>query len=388
MRHQIVINIIVAIFFAANAGTASLALCEEATGAEVRKQLRTLPPAPNEGRFEISYERVWPEKPGDAHVCLWADDKYAAVSITIDDNCQPDHQRWIDQGEKYGFRFTWFVVTGNIDQPTRSFSGRWDDFRKLRALGHDVQSHTVSHHRDDGDRPDDEVRFEYEHSKEDIEKNIPDAPAVCMAYPCGSGKDDIAAEYFIACRGTVGSPNRANRINYMRANTCNINPETVDMLLTGRHASVHWLNRPEHRRSWLSPVYHYVRAGHSAEEKDANQARVAAQLAHLGSKKDEIWVDLFRHIACYGMERDTARLTVAENTPLKIRFTLSDDMDDTLFTYPLTVKVRLPDSWKDIAATQDGKQVKARIVEHETHRYALVWAVPDRGEVQLLPADM
>lgn len=355
------------------------------TAKAARKQLWTLPPAPKEGRFEMSYDRVWPDDPGQPHICLWADDKYAAVSITIDDNCQPDHQWWIEQGKKYGFHFTWFVVTGNIDQPTRSFSGSWEDFRKLRELGHDVQSHTVSHHKDDADRSDEEVRYEYGHSKEDIEKNLPGAAAVCMAYPCGSGKDDIAAESYIACRGVVGVPNAANRINYIRTGSCNIHPDTVDMLLTGRHASVKWLNSPTKRRSWLAPVYHFVHAGHTPKEKAANAEKAAAELAHLATKRDEIWVDLFRNVACYGMERDTAKLEITKSTPQEICFSLSDDMNDTIFTYPLTIKVRLPESWEDSTATQNGQPVKTQIVEHEGKRYALVHAVPDRGEVRLSP---
>lgn len=349
------------------------------------KQLRSLPPAPKEGRFEMSYDRVWPAKPGQVHVCLWPNDKYAAVSITIDDNCQPDHAWWIEQGEKYGFRFTWFVVTGGIGKPTRSFLGRWEDFRKLRRLGHDVQSHTVSHHKDDAERPDDEVRAEYRDSQRDIEENVPGAQAVCMAYPWGSGKDDIAAEYYIACRGVHGVPNRANRINYMRTGSCNIRPETVDMLLTGEHASVAWLSRSAHRRAWLAPVYHYVRAGRTKEEKDATQARVAEQLAHLASKKAEIWVGLFREVACYGMERDTAGLEVTRNATDEIRFSLSDDMDDAIFAFPLTIKVRLPDDWLGVAATQGGASVETRIVEQDTRRFALVKAIPDRGEVHLAP---
>jgi len=363
------------------------AIADEAgANRSARKQLRTLAAAPPEGRFEMSYDRVWPGKPGQAHVCLWAGDKYAAVSITIDDNCQPDHAWWIEQGDKYGFRFTWFVVTGDIGRPTRSFLGRWDDFRKLHALGHDVQSHTVSHHKDDAQRPNEEVRAEYRDSRTDIEENVPVAQAVCMAYPWGSGKDDIAAEYYIACRGVHGVPNRANRIDYMRTGSCNIEPETVDMLITGEHASVGWLSRPVHRRAWLAPVYHYVRAGRTEEEKDATQARVAKQLAHLASKKDQIWVGLFRDVACYGMERDTARLTVTADTAGEIRFSLTDDMDDTLFAYPLTIKVRLPDVWPGVVAKQGNTSVQARIVPHEGGRFALVAAVPDRGEVRLVKA--
>lgn len=347
------------------------------------KQFRTLPPPPKEGRFELPYERVWPEKPGEAHVCLWADDKYAAVSITIDDNCQPDHDWWIEQGEKYGFRFTWFAITGSIGKPTKSFSGKWDDFRRLRELGHDVQSHTVSHHKDDAKRSDEEVRAEYRDSQKAIAENVPGAQALCMAYPWGSGKDDIAAECYAACRGVVGIPNRADRINYMRTGSCNIDAETVDMLLTGLHSTVKWLNRPTYRRAWLAPVYHYVRHGRTPEEKDANQARVAKQLAHLASRKDDIWVGLFREVACYGMERDTARLEVTRNSSEEICFTLTDDMDDELFVYPLSVKVRLPNAWTGVAATQGGGAVEARVVEHEGRRFALVKAVPDRGEMCL-----
>ena len=255
-----------------------------------RRQHRTLPPPPQEGRFVMSYDRVWPAMPGQAHVCLWADDKYAAVSITIDDNCQPDHAWWIEQGNKYGFRFTWFVITGGIGKPTRSFLGKWDDFRKLRELGHDVQSHTVSHHKDDAKRPGEEVRAEYGDSRKDIEENVPGTRAVCMAYPWGSGKDDIAAEYYIACRGVHGTPNRANRVNYMRTGSCNIQPATVDMLLSGEHVSVQWLSRPVHRRAWLAPVYHYVRAGRTKEEKDASQARdTAVGASRLEERPDLGW---------------------------------------------------------------------------------------------------
>ena len=52
---------------------------------------------------------------------------------------------------------------------------------------------------------------------------------------------------------------------------------------------------------------------------------------------------------------------------------------------PLTLKVRLPDTWTSVRATQGGKPVAARIVEHDGALYALVDAVPDRGEIVLAP---
>jgi hypothetical protein len=47
------------------------------------------------------------------------------------------------------------------------------------------------------------------------------------------------------------------------------------------------------------------------------------------------------------------------------------------------VKIRLPDSWKNAAASQGGKSAETRFLQHEGKPYALVQAVPDRGPVTL-----
>ena len=75
-------------------------------------QLRTLG-KPEKPRFAIP-EITWPAEPGAAEVCLWKDDKYAAISLTIDDNCRPDHDWWLAQAEKHGFKLTWFVITDKV----------------------------------------------------------------------------------------------------------------------------------------------------------------------------------------------------------------------------------------------------------------------------------
>jgi peptidoglycan/xylan/chitin deacetylase (PgdA/CDA1 family) len=355
------------------------------TGVGNRPQLRHLPAVGKSGRFALLGDRVWPERPGEAHVCLWEDDAFAAASITIDDNCAPEHEWWIEQGERTGFRFTWFIITKSLDAEKPGFSGCWEDFRKLKKLGHDVQSHTVSHSSKDNERPDDVVEAEYRDSQAAIERNV-GGPVVCMAYPWGRGKPALADTYYVACRGTVGIPNVANTINYMSTGTANIHPNTVDMLLTGKHATTKWMNRAAYKRAWVVPLYHSVRHGRTPEERAASLANVKAQIDYLYTKRDEIWVGLFRDVAFYGMERDTADLQVTENTDSRLQFTLQDDMDDRLFTYPLTVKVRLPDGWSNVQARQADTDLPARIVEHDGHRYALVKAVPDTGTVTLIPA--
>jgi hypothetical protein len=69
-----------------------------------------------------------------------------------------------------------------------------------------------------------------------------------------------------------------------------------------------------------------------------------------------------------------------------LAFTLADSMNDTLFDYPLTVKVRVDNSWDSCLATQNGRSIATSLVTYAGNKYALVQAVPDRGEVQLADA--
>ena len=87
-------------------------------------------------RFTVT-DRVWPQNHGEAHVCLWKGDRYAAASASIDDNIVEDHAWWKQQGETYGFVFTWFIM------PYQLNAAGWESFRDLHAAGHDLQIHDV-----------------------------------------------------------------------------------------------------------------------------------------------------------------------------------------------------------------------------------------------------
>ena len=61
-------------------------------------------------------------------------------------------------------------------------------------------------------------------------------------------------------------------------------------------------------------------------------------------------------------------------------------MDDALFDFPLTVKVRLDAAWASAKALQGAKEMGCTVVEHDGAKFALVQVVPDRGDVVLKPA--
>lgn len=351
-------------------------------------QLRTLG-KPEKPRFAIP-EITWPAEPGAAEVCLWKNDRYAAISLTIDDNCRPDHDWWLAQAEKHGFKLTWFVITDKVDGRNKGFDGTWADWQRLADAGHSIQSHTTNHRaakKGEPPIPDEDLHAMYRDSLAAINAHVTNNVACCIAYPRGEPHREIAAQYAIACRGTYGAPSEVNTVDYLNVNEGNYAQGYINVLLGEPADEPKWLNKADRRfrRGWCAVLHHLVHHGHTQEEIDASVAATEAKLANLAKYKDRIWFGTFPDVAKYGQERDTATLATVSSAPSRLVLSLADRMDDTLFDEPLTLKVRLPGAWGAVRATQGGKPVAARIVEHDGAAYALVDAVPDRGEIVITP---
>ncbi len=347
--------------------------------ASFAEDFRTLPPTKTD-RIKVT-DRVWSKTPGDASVCIWKDDKLAAVSFTIDDNWVSDHAWWDEMGKKYGFRATWFIITANADKTGQS---AWDSFQKLKDEGHDLQSHTVSHLNKNYTKG---LDGDYGDAIKDIESKIKGAKVICLAYPGGNGREknnpDIAMKYYYAARGTAGHNNPVGKINYRETNSLSgtIGMEkTFVNRRTGKEGP-HWAyvgdtivpGKPSFR-NWVSVHYHGVNTPQKREKAEK-------EFQFLKEHEKDYWLGLWADVIKYGQERDTAELKVVKNTASEISFTLTDKMVNDIYDYPLTIKICVPSAWGTATAVQNGKPVECRMVEHDGAKYVFVQAVPDRGEV-------
>lgn len=336
-------------------------------------------------RFEIK-DRVWPKQLGEADLCLWKNDALAAISITVDDNSGPDHAWWLEMGDTHGLKITWFIITSLIGN---SFSGPWENYQKMVARGHDVQSHSLTAMHPD--RPGwKDVESEFADSQKAIEENIPGVRCLTYAYPGGgderTGKSKgeltaLAAKYYIGARGGPGI-NAANTIHYHRVKSISGKINYGD----AKHASMdmkHCLEKSGSPK--LAALYRgwYVCHFHLLKTADKDQLPKSFAIVAEKIKAGELWMGLFREVCLYAQERDSAQLTVEAVKPDRITFLLKDKVDDARFDYPLTVKIRLDESWKSVKATQADKELATRLVTHEGSLFALVEAVPDRGSVVL-----
>jgi peptidoglycan/xylan/chitin deacetylase (PgdA/CDA1 family) len=358
-----------------------------AADSPARRQLLTLP-ASKTPRFVVT-DREWPGTVDQPKICLWHEDALAALSITIDDNTAPDHAWWMEQAAKFRFRATWFVITAQVNDAHPGYFGDWNAFRRLHAQGHDIQSHSVTHlvraRGFDPADPEKNVEAEYRKSKDAIAREIPGQAVLTLAYPGGATQkadndEAKAMQHYIAARGGAALINPANRIDYRRTFSVGGGlavgadaPERTrieNLLDPGRPSGQY--------RGWLVTHFHQV--------KDPLKPGVVEALKYLQDKREDIWIGTFREVAQYGQERDTARLGVDAVSRDALRLTLTDDMSDERFDFPLTLKLRLPENWKNLRATQAGRLLASRILTHEGSRYALIQAVPDRGPIMLRPA--
>jgi PKD repeat protein len=337
------------------------------------KQRRNLKDKPVADRFAPPTDLFWPAAAGEAGICLWKDDLFAAFSLVVDDNCVPNHDWWVDICNQHGWKMTWFVVTSSVTN-NPGFSGPWSAFQRLADLGHDIQSHSVSHYSDGATRTDAELIVQYRDAIAAMEANLTGVRVTTIAWPYGSYKRDPGAMFHIAGRG-VSAVSRPARTDYMEvgATSSGINPAYVDATLYGT-SSISWLNNSGNLRGWGCGLYHYI----------SDTSQKTAEIQYLASKTN-LWVGTFTEVAKYGQERDTAVLTVLTNHADGVVFTLSDEMDDTLFDYPLTVKVKMHPGWSGVQATQNGTPVESGVVSYNGALYALVQAVPDQGEILLAP---
>lgn len=352
--------------------------------------LKNLPEPPKGGRFTTPTDLVWPEQVGQGDVCLWKDDKFAALAITIDDNCKRDHEWWLTLCEELDIKVTWFVITDNVGKKNIGFNGTWEDWQKLANAGHSIQSHSTNHKSNNKDgsfvMTEEEIAAQYRDSLEIINQNITNNFACTIAYPNGVAHPEIAARYAIGARGVYGMPSQANSINYMCTNKGAAGQAFIDGILYGKseHDPKWMRNRPTLKRGLNIILYHLVHWGKTPEQQEQSAANVEKEIRNIASYKDQLWIARFDDLVKYGQERDTAKLVV---TPIsragEISFKLTCDMDTKLFDYPLTVKLCLGDTATKVQAIQGEKAVPARIVEHEGKAYALVDALPNGIPVKL-----
>ncbi len=343
-------------------------------------------PATNRSRFKV-VDRQWPDSTATPSITMWPQDKLAAFSLTIDDNHVQDHDFWLSVADQYGWNWTWFVIVNQIGWSEFDHWGHW---QKVLDKGHDVQSHTYSHLCD--------ALFytyrEYRQSKATIEQNLSGTRMLTVAYPFGFNTNKTgspcvslntdrtknnrleASRQHIAARDAYGALSAVDKIDYLKVPSISAGNGFFDPNRTWAYFDSILDSNSRNFRTWYVIHYH----GLYTEQQKEDVRKI---LAHLNTRKNDVWVGKFMAVAQYGQQFATARLENIQTASNQLRFELKDEMNDLWFDHPMTIKVRLPSGWngRTVNVQQAGIPRTAQVVQHAGQAYALLEAIPDRGVV-------
>jgi hypothetical protein len=340
---------------------------------------------PKGPRFTVP-DIQWPLNHGDASVCLWADDKLCVVTMAMDDNCADKVPWWFAQNDTFGFHFTWFLIAIDISNYNTQYSagtygGTWALWRQAFARGNACESHTMTHCN---------IAYHQTHSfvqdyglaQKLLRDSIPGNRCYTFAPPGGEYANNIdsAALWYIAIRGGPWAPSQPNLINFRSVSTGGYDSNAVLAMLnkTTRYNNVNYY------RGFFGPFCHSVDDGPTGGYM-TNKGEIVAFMRSLKAHQSQIWQTVFPDFVRYNMEYATNKLTTVQVSDTLLRYTLSDSMADTIYNYPLSIKIRL-NNWTTVHAAQNGSVISCSLLTYNGSKYALIKAVPDKGEIRLTKA--
>ncbi|WP_139957577.1 T9SS type A sorting domain-containing protein [Flavicella sediminum] len=333
-------------------------------------------------RFTVT-DKVWPTNIGEGDVCMWSDDKLAAFTITIDDNNESNIPFWKTMIAKYNFHFTWFVITEAASQYNVQNWTLYNDLANLGSQinGHDDRNWYKTPGSGETNPSDTDYLARLQATINTVNTNVTSGTNNCLtyAYPFGEGNRTEAGKLFIGVRGTTGILNQPNTIDYLDINSISnvhiygndTNRDKYILPLLDKTSKLYGSN---YYRGWASTHFHYV--------DTPGETTTDEFLQYLANKTD-LWVAGFTEVSQYSQSFATHNLTIDSNSASEIKFTLTDDMLDSAFYFPLSVKIRIDNSWASISATQNGTTVATEIITNSGNKYAIIKAVPDGGQVTL-----
>ena len=300
----------------------------------------------------------------------WRGFRSAAISYTFDDGCSNQFAVAIPMFDQKGFKLTLFTVTGNS-----MFPG-WSKLQAAAFKGHEIASHTVTH-ANLGQLPESQQTTELKNSRDAINANITGQKCVTMAYPfCVPGRDSLVSQYYIAARTCSGHVVPSTPANFMGISSFGCGSEGSVKTAQDFNDKA---NEAAAAKGWCVFLIHGI--DNDGGYSPVSTATLQGSIDYMSANKDKFWVETFGNVARYILERNAASVKETATGDDSITLQVTDNLDDLIFNYPLTVRRPLPANWPAAAVSQNNKPVNAQIVDVASKKYVMFDVVPDGGNV-------
>jgi oligosaccharide reducing-end xylanase len=104
-------------------------------------------------------------------------------------------------------------------------------------------------------------------------------------------------------------------------------------------------------------------------------------LQYLDANRETFWEETFLNVVKYIKERNDVSVSEISNTGDVITVSVTDTLDDAIYSYPVTIRRPVPGGWGSADVSQNGSPVTSSIVLTGSVAYVMFDAVPDGGNV-------
>jgi oligosaccharide reducing-end xylanase len=302
----------------------------------------------------------------------WRGFRPAAISYTFDDGCSNQFALAIPMFDARGFKLTLFSVVG----PASGMFPGWSKLQNAAAKGHEIASHTLTH-PNLGQLPEARQTTELKDSQEAINTNVSGQKCLTLAYPyCVEAGEALTSQYYIAARTCSGQIVPATPANFM----------DISSLVCGSQGSVrttqdfnNQANAAVTANGWCVFLIHGM--DNDGGYSPVSTATLQGSVDYMRTNQDKFWVETFGNVARYIRERNAAAVKETSSRDDSLALQVTDNLADSIFNYPITLRRPLPANWPGAVVSQNQKPVTTQIVDVGAKKHVMFDVVPDGGDI-------
>jgi len=348
---------------------------------------------------------------GSLRFTNYADDRKSAFSLTFDDGLKTQFDNVMPILAQYGFKGTFYVLPPYLaedNQPTIWRYGRWIEFQAIANDGHEIGSHTMQHYDLTsllwGDVNDDStLLYELYQSKIFIEQKIPTEKCISLNYPYTLHDSivDSASKLFYENGRTLGQvPNDSSLSESgwygLKAKVVSFNDprNSVDNDLDELYTFLDWTQNSIDNHKWGIIIIHDVVPFSQLQELISQGVYEPITTEWLGwlcdwlvsrSLNNQVWVETVGNITRYIKERDNSNYQIISLSSQLIEVNVSDNLDNTIYNFPLSAYLKIPNEWNYVRTEQNGNVDTLTTIVTDSGRVVLAKVIPDKGILKLTP---
>jgi hypothetical protein len=96
-----------------------------------------------------------------------------------------------------------------------------------------------------------------------------------------------------------------------------------------------------------------------------------------------IWIESIGNVTKYIKERDAHEYQILSQSNSLIELSLTDDLSDNIYNFPLTAYISIPESWEKVLLVQGSNSIVYNTFNLDTMQVILSQIIPDNGTIQL-----